>query len=183
PLLLMPVHIVFLELVLHPAISIVYEKEPEETEIMSRRPREKKTKLLHRGEFLDLIVVGTVLFLATLFAYLVALPFGDTYARSVGFSVMIVGQILLIVTTLAQRGAKIERLFANRFLVPTMVIALGVYGLLMYVPAAAEFMRLMPLGPFEWVWIVGMALLPFLVSEILKKKPLLREAAKGGVAG
>ncbi len=183
PLLLMPVHIVFLELVLHPAISIVYEKEPEEHEIMSRRPREKKTKLLHRGEFLDLIIVGTVLFLGTLFAYLVALPYGEMYARSVGFSVMIVGQVLLIVSTLAQRGAKLERLFANRYLIPTMVIALGVYALLMYVPAAAEYMRLVPLGAPEWLWIGGMALLPFMVSEILKRKPLLRPSAKGGVPG
>ncbi len=183
PLLLMPVHIVFLELVLHPAISIVYEKEPEEKEIMSRRPREKKTKLLHRGEFLDLIVVGTVLFLGTLFAYLVALPYGEMYARSVGFSVMIVGQVLLIVSTLAQKGAKLERLLANHYLIPTMAIALGVYALLMYVPAAAEYMRLVPLGAPEWLWIAGMALLPFMVSETLKRKPLLKAAARGGVAG
>ncbi len=183
PLLLMPVHVVFLELVLHPAISIVYEKEPEEPAIMSRRPREKKTKLLHRGEFLDLIVVGTVLFLGTLFAYLVALPYGEMYARSVGFSVMIVGQVLLIVSTLAQRSAKFTRLLANRYLLPTMVIALGGYALLMYIPAAADYMRLVPLGPAEWLWIAGMALLPFLVSEILKRKPLLQAAAKGGVAG
>ncbi len=183
PLLLMPVHVVFLELVLHPAISIVYEKEPEEPAIMSRRPRERKTKLLHRGEFLDLIGVGTVLFLGTLFAYLTALPYGEMYARSVGFSVMIVGQVLLIVSTLAQRGARIERLFANRFLLPTMGVALGGYALLMYIPAAADYMRLVPLGGAEWLWIAGMALLPFMVSEILKRKPRFPAVAEGGVAG
>lgn len=150
---------------------------------MSRRPREKKTKLLHRGEFLDLIVVGTVLFLGTLFAYLVALPAGEMYARSLAFSVMIVGQVLLIVSTLAQKGAKLARLFANRYLLPTMGIALGGYALLMYIPAAADYMRLIPLRPLDWIWIVGMAFLPFMVSEILKRKPLLRATARGGVAG
>ncbi len=181
PLLLLPVHVVFLELVLHPAISIVYEKEPEEPGVMSRRPREKKVKLLHRREFAGLVAVGTVLFLGTLFAYLVADPTAspahELYARSVAFSVMIVGQILLIISTLALKEANFSRLLANRFLVPTMVIALGVYGLLMYVPAAADYMRIMPLGPLEWLWVAGMALLPFLVAETLKRTPVFQPPA------
>ncbi len=183
PLLLLPVHIVFLELVLHPAISIVFEKEPEEPGVMSRRPRERKMKLLYRREFIGLVVVGTVLFLGTLFAYLVADPTAspaqELYARSVAFTVMIVGQVLLIVSTLALKQANFSRLLANRFLIPTMVIALGVYALLMYVPAAAEYMRIVPLGPTEWVWAAGMALLPFLVSETLKRTPLFQPAATG----
>ncbi len=181
PLLLMPVHVVFLELVLHPAISIVYEKEPEEPGVMNRRPREREMKLLHRREFGGLIAVGTVLFLGTLFAYEVAnpseSPARELYARSIAFSVMIVGQILLIISTLALKEANFSRLFANRFLLPTVIIALGVYALLMYVPPAADYMRIVPLTSGEWLWVAGMALLPFMVSETLKRTSVFRPAA------
>ena len=38
PLVLLPVHIVFLELVIDPACSIVFEAEPEEADVMSGLP-------------------------------------------------------------------------------------------------------------------------------------------------
>jgi Ca2+-transporting ATPase len=183
PLLLLPVHIVFLELVLHPAISVVYEKEPEERDIMSRRPREAKTRLLHPGEFAGLIIVGTVLFLGTFGVYLAALPWGETYARSVAFSAMVFGQVLLIVSTLARRHTSWKRLVSNKFLLPMMAIALGGYALLMYIPVAADYMRIIPLGPAEWLWIVGMGFVPFMASEILKRTPLYTVEPEENAAG
>ena len=40
PIALMPVHILFLELVIDPACSVVFEAEPEEADVMSRPPRD-----------------------------------------------------------------------------------------------------------------------------------------------
>jgi len=40
PLILLPVHIVFLELIIDPACSIIFEAENEEKDIMQRRPRD-----------------------------------------------------------------------------------------------------------------------------------------------
>ena len=39
PLILLPVHIVFLELIIDPACSIVFESEPEDRNVMRRPPR------------------------------------------------------------------------------------------------------------------------------------------------
>jgi Ca2+-transporting ATPase len=39
PIALMPVHILFLELVIDPACSIVFEAEPEDADVMTRPPR------------------------------------------------------------------------------------------------------------------------------------------------
>src|SRR5512136_2510154 len=48
PLILLPVHIVFLELIIDPACSVVFEAEREEPDIMKRPPRRPEDRLLDR---------------------------------------------------------------------------------------------------------------------------------------
>ena len=45
PLLLLPVHIVFLELIIDPACSLIFEAEPEEADVMRRPPRNPNERL------------------------------------------------------------------------------------------------------------------------------------------
>ena len=48
PLMLMPVHILFLELIIDPACSTIFEAEPEEANVMNRPPRNPKEPLFSR---------------------------------------------------------------------------------------------------------------------------------------
>ena len=50
PLVLSPVHIVFLELIIDPACSIAFEAEPEEADVMDRPPRDPKAPLFGMGQ-------------------------------------------------------------------------------------------------------------------------------------
>jgi len=45
PLVLLPVHVVFLELIIDPACSVVFEAETEEADVMSRPPRNPQESL------------------------------------------------------------------------------------------------------------------------------------------
>jgi Ca2+-transporting ATPase len=46
PLILLPVHIAIIEMVIDPVCSIVFEAEPEESDVMARRPRDAASPLL-----------------------------------------------------------------------------------------------------------------------------------------
>jgi Ca2+-transporting ATPase len=48
PLVLLPVHVVFLELIIDPACSVVFEAESEEADVMSRPPRNPQERLFSR---------------------------------------------------------------------------------------------------------------------------------------
>jgi Ca2+-transporting ATPase len=48
PLILLPVHIVFLELIIDPVCWIVFESEPEEPDVMQRPPRRAAEPLFDR---------------------------------------------------------------------------------------------------------------------------------------
>src|SRR3974390_1582273 len=65
PLILLPVHIVFLELIIDPACSIVFESEPEEPAAMQRPPRRAAEPLFDRRTVVLSLLQGLGVLLVT----------------------------------------------------------------------------------------------------------------------
>jgi len=62
PLMLTPIHIAFLEMIIDPACSMVFEAEAEEDDVMRRPPRDPKSPLLLRKRILWALVQGLIAF-------------------------------------------------------------------------------------------------------------------------
>ena len=60
PLILLPVHIVFLEFIIDPACSVVFETEPEEADVMQRKPRSMNAKLFNKNAAVISFLQGAV---------------------------------------------------------------------------------------------------------------------------
>ena len=73
PLALLPVHILFLELVIDPACSIVFEAEPEEADLMNRPPRDPAAPLFGGGILGLGLLQGASVLVIVLGVYLAAL--------------------------------------------------------------------------------------------------------------
>ena len=149
PVLLMPVHIVLLELLIDPACSIVFEAEPEAADTMSRPPRGQGVSPFSRQNLLYAMVEGLG-FAGLLLAGYAAMLSSDVAAaeaRTAVFCTLILGVFLLILAN-RQPGAS---LFARQPLgnpwLPRMlggillllILALGV-------PYLAAVMQLVPPG-------------------------------------
>jgi Ca2+-transporting ATPase len=98
PILLMPLHIVFLELVVDPACSIAFEAEPEEPGIMHRKPRPERAHLFGRSTVTAGVLQGLGLFIAVLSAFVLALHWGHAPedARAIAFTALVAGNLALI---------------------------------------------------------------------------------------
>ncbi|MBS1170579.1 MAG: yloB [Burkholderiaceae bacterium] len=98
PLILLPVHIVFFELMMDPTCSIVFEAEAEEADVMARPPRKPDEKIFGRDILLLGVRQGVTLLVLLLGIYSVARTAGlDPYqARTLAFTAMIVGDIWLV---------------------------------------------------------------------------------------
>ena len=72
-LLLLPLHVVLLELIIDPTCSIVLERQPAEPDIMDRKPRDPNKKLLTPGLLLKSILQGLMVFAASFGAYYITL--------------------------------------------------------------------------------------------------------------
>ena len=88
PLVLMPLHIVFLELVIDPACSIAFESEPAHPRIMNRLPRHPKSRLFNRSMITSAVFQGLLLFAIVLGAFVISLYQGQTEAdaRAISFT-------------------------------------------------------------------------------------------------
>lgn len=98
PLILLPVHIVFFELMIDPTCSIVFEAEPEESDVMRRPPRRSDAKIFDRNLLMLGLQQGVALFVVLLVVYLASQWAGldVEQARALTFSAMIIGDIWLI---------------------------------------------------------------------------------------
>jgi len=98
PLVLMPLHIVFLELVIDPACSTAFESEAEHPNIMRRSPRKTSTRMFDRRMIASALSQGLMLFVVTLGAFLIALyrHQGDQDARAISFTTLVFGNLILI---------------------------------------------------------------------------------------
>ena len=100
PLVLLPVHIVFLELIIDPACSVVFEAEAEEANVMKRPPRGPKESLLNWNTIgLSLLQgVSVLVIILAVFGITRMIGHGDADARALTFTTLIVANLGLILT-------------------------------------------------------------------------------------
>jgi Ca2+-transporting ATPase len=98
PLLLSPVHVVFLELLIDPACSIAFEAEPEEPGILDRPPRRKGEPMFDRRMVIVSLLQGLTVLAVSLGAHAWALHAGgsEDAGRAAAFASLIAGNIGLI---------------------------------------------------------------------------------------
>jgi len=104
PLLLMPVHIVFMELIIDPVCSVAFESEQEEKNIMNRPPRNPRENFFGGKQILLSVVQGVLLLLMVIGIYFLSIHEGHTTGevRAIAFSSLIVGNVFLILTNLSK---------------------------------------------------------------------------------
>ena len=100
PLVLFPVHIVFLELVIDPACSIAFEAEGEEKDIMRRPPRDPREPLFNWSMVALSLLQGLSVLVILLVVFLFSLSRGQSVqeARALTFTTLVVANLSLILT-------------------------------------------------------------------------------------
>ena len=127
PLFYLPVHLVWLEMIVHPVSALIFEAEPAPPDMMSKPPRDPRASLLSRGSVILSVLSGTFLSGAVLTFYLYSLPMGVVHARSAGLATLILGSLLLVFSERAMEQAWWKMPFPStaRFWVVWLAVALS----------------------------------------------------------
>jgi Ca2+-transporting ATPase len=98
PLLLFPVHILFLQLIIDPACSIAYESEPAAPDVMQRPPRPIGQSLFERVLIGRSALRGALILAVVMVAFLAMLHAGrgEAAARAVAFAIMVLASLALL---------------------------------------------------------------------------------------
>jgi Ca2+-transporting ATPase len=172
PLLLAPVHIVFLELIIDPACSIVFEAEPEEARLMERPPRDPSAPLFGgRKVFLSVLQGGIVLTTAlAVFAAAFWRGQGEADARALMFAALVFGLLSLITVNRCGSDSVLQSLRApNPAYRWAMVGTLGLLAAVLYIPFLASVFRFATLHFADLATVFGAALLSFVLLITMKR--------------
>jgi len=171
PLVLMPVHVVFLELIIDPACSTVFEAEQEEADVMTRPPRNPKDPVLSKKSITMSILQGVSALLIVLAVFCISLyrGHGELEARTLAFTTLIVANLGLILTNRSWTRTILETLRTpNSALALVMGGAIFFLFAILYVPFLRELFRFSILHPIDIVICVAAGVFSILWFEILK---------------
>ena len=171
PLALLPVHIVFLELIIDPACSVVFEMEHDEGDIMDRPPRPLNEPLFGRRMILTGLVQGAavLVIVAAIFGFALLRGLGEAEARLMSFSALVLANLGLI---LANRSWKRSFLVSLRSPNPAVWWVAGgavfFLALDMAVPFLRELFRFGVPHLWEIVLVITAGLISLLISDRIK---------------
>ncbi|WP_313367645.1 cation-translocating P-type ATPase [Sphingobacterium mizutaii] len=176
PHIFTPVHVIFLELVMGPTCSIVYESEPMEKNTMNQPPRAMSKTFLSWRELGISIVQGVMIAVGILFVYQYTVQSGgnEEKTRAMVFSTMIFGNILL---SFANRSFfySIFESFKNRnpLLIGISVLVLTLLFVILYVTPVSLFFKVTALNINELgisLLIATVSVLWFEIYKLVKRR-------------
>jgi Ca2+-transporting ATPase len=175
PLVLLPVQIVFLELIIDPSCSIVFEAEPAEKNVMKRPPRSINEPLFDRKIISLSILQGISVLVIVLFIYSLSLyqGKGDMEARALSFTTLIIANIGLILTNRSWSMTILETLKTpNRALWWVIGGAFLFLGLVLYTEPLRNLFGFSVLHPDDLLICLvagGLSILWFEALKFVKK--------------
>ena len=171
PNIFSPVHIIFLELVMGPTCSIIYENEPMEKNTMVQKARPFTTTFFNLKELTTSIIQGLMITAGTLLAYHYAVyqGYSEAATRTMVFIVLISANIFL---TLVNRSFYYSILTTIKYknnLVPLITgITIAIVGLLLFVAPLTKFFKFEKLSLLQLLLSMLIGFISVIWYEVVK---------------
>lgn len=171
PNIFSPIHIIFLEIIMGPTCSIIYENEPMEANTMSKKPKELTTTFFNWNELSISILQGLIITLGTLFIYQYSVHNGYTeeLTRTMVFTVLIASNIFL---TLINRSFYYSILvtlrYKNNMVLSIIFITITIVALLLYVKPLTTFFKFETLNAQQLLTCTATGFVSVVWFEIVK---------------
>jgi P-type Ca2+ transporter type 2C len=142
PPLLLPVHVMVLELIIDPVCALVFEGEPSDRRSMTRPPRSVSESLFGPKHILFGFLLGSVLLVAIFALYwtLIRVMTPEPEARALAFVALVLGNLTLAFATAADRSTFIFDKSRIAFWGIAMT-AVAIVTVTIFVPAIATLFR------------------------------------------
>jgi len=144
PSIFTPVHVIFLELIMGPTCSIIYENEPMEKNLMQQAPRPFSNIFLQWKELKISIFQGLAITAANLVMYQYAVYYGhnEDTTRTMVFITLISANIFLTLVNRSFYYSIIETLkHKNSLLAGILLITILLMAIILFVPVISHFFK------------------------------------------
>lgn len=155
--ILLPLHVIFLELVMDPTAAIAFENEPAEPNLMRKSPRPGNASLFSWRELGVSLLQGAMITASVLFMYQYAVAMGmaETGVRSMVFATMVSANLFLTLSNRSFDYALHRTLFYKNRSLPLILAISAVFLLaILYVPFLTNLFKMEPISAVNLGWCV-----------------------------
>jgi Ca2+-transporting ATPase len=173
PNIFSPAHIIFLELIMGPTCSIIYENEPMEKNTMLQKPRTFTTTFFSWKELATSIIQGLVITMGTLFIYQYAVNqgCGEAHTRTMVFVALVTANVFLTLVNRSFYYSMIATLKYKNNLVPLIIgITVLLTALQLYVKPLTKFFQFEYLTLHQLGISIGVGFVSVVWFEVVKWK-------------
>lgn len=179
PLPLLPVHLLWINLVTDGLPGLALGREPAEPDVMRRPPRPPGESVFARGLGTHMVWAGLLMGGLCLLTQALFLPAGPRRWQTMVFTVLALAQLGHVLAIRSDRESFLARgLGSNRPLVAAVALSVALQVAILYVPALNRVFRTEPLGAVELAVTVALASVVFVAVEVEKAVRRWRPAAR-----
>jgi Ca2+-transporting ATPase len=171
PSIFTPVHVIFLELIMGPTCSIIYENEPMEKNTMQQNPRPFTTTFFSMKELSTSIIQGLVITLGTLFIYQYSVhqEYSENVTRTMIFITLIAANVLLTLVNRSFYYSIFTTLrYKNNLVLIIIATTIILTALLLLIPPFTHFFKFDMISGFQLMLSMATGCLSVIWFEFVK---------------
>jgi Ca2+-transporting ATPase len=185
---LLATQILWINLVTDSGPALAMGIDPQTDDLMARRPRRLTDRVIDARMWSDVLQIGVVMALATLFTLDLYLPGGLVegtqsieQARTAAFTVLVFAQLFNAFNARSASSSAFRHLFANRWLWVAVIVAALLQVAVVHVGLLNAAFGTVPLAPAQWAACVAIASLVLWYEELRKLIARLRRPAPASI--
>jgi Ca2+-transporting ATPase len=169
PIPLLPIHILWINLLTDGLPGLAFSSEPAEPGIMQRPPREPKENIFAHGTWQHIVWVGLFVAAISLGSMSWALSRGVEYWQTIVFTVLTVSQLFHSFAVRSERESVFTiGLFTNRNMLAAILVTFLLQMSVIYIPVLNPIFHTQPLPLFDLAICIGLSSLVLIAVEIEK---------------
>lgn len=187
PAPLTAIHILWVNLITDTLPAIALGVDPEDPDVMKEKPRSASERIFVKDDVSFMILNGSLIGILTLFAFMEGLKIYTEstslftmnlqavnsealiHAQTLAFLTLSVSQLFHAFNLRTSRKSIFQAgIFKNRYLIGAVGVGLVLQIALVYVPVFSDWFHLRPLVWQEWLFVIGLSMIPVAVNEFVK---------------
>jgi Ca2+-transporting ATPase len=167
PLPLLPLQLLWLNLVTDTFPALALAMEPAEADVMRRPPRRPGEAVLSRAFITSILFYASLITASALAAFIWAGPADVERARTMAFMTLAIAQTLHLGNA-RSRGpvVSLRRAFANPYAIGAVGLSVALQLATAAIPPLAAILRVAPLSWTDWLVVAGLACAPAVVGQV-----------------
>ena len=172
---LLAIQLLWINLVSDSFPAIALGLQNGDKDIMNRKPRSSKESIFSDGLWSKIITEGVMIGSLTLLAFSIGNKYyGVDVARTMAFVSLGLLELVHSFNVKSEESIFKTGLFENKYLIGSFILGALMQVIVVIVPYLANMFSLVPLNKIQWIYTIGISILPIIIIEIQKRFNQLR---------